>query len=630
MIKAVNKLGVSEFSDKVCVTTGRPRPEEPYVTALAINESSIVLQWDSVQYANYYTVYFNDFVIDTLSGTIDTITELEPGVEYCFSVTATNEMGESPRNWACAETPEVGNVIVGDYDDIEGYLPTNIYYNYSLTQQIYTAEELGLADTCEITSVAFYQESEYANNRYLQVFMMNTDKNNFENEYDWVNMADSIKVFEGYCTFEYGWVEIQFNTKFRYEGENILLCVVDNSGNYVNSHAYRIYYTEEIQTLRTCKDGSSYNPYNANGIYGSNMCAYKNQLKLRLAGATEGVELEAPVLAAEAINDSTITLTWNAVEGAESYAVYYEYFKLATTTDTVFTVDGLDYDETYCFTVKAVNGANVSAHSNYVCATTPDLYTPAAPVATATANGPFEIILKWNKVDYATHYNVYQGEEYEYVGTVWYDTTYTVTGLKEKTEYCFVVTAANKAGESYVSETACATTENKTPCIAPEGLEVEVEDAYTITLTWEEQSGAKSYKVYRDGSFLADTDDAEFTDTDLDPDTEYCYTVRSVCEDGKSKDSEEVCATTYGGEDIEEETTSVFDIYPNPVEDKLYIESEMEIEEVVVYTITGVVVGQQTTVNRQQSIDVTNLNSGVYFVKIVTSEGEVVKRIVKK
>ena len=84
-------------------------------------------------------------------------------------------------------------------------------------------------------------------------------------------------------------------------------------------------------------------------------------------------------------------------------------------------------------------------------------------------------------------------------------------------------------------------------------------------------------------------------------------------------------------ENIIDITENTVNIYPNPVNDRLYIETEVEIKEVAIYTITGVMVGQQTTVNRQQtlSIDVNHLNSGVYFVKIVTNEGEVVKRIVK-
>ena len=83
------------------------------------------------------------------------------------------------------------------------------------------------------------------------------------------------------------------------------------------------------------------------------------------------------------------------------------------------------------------------------------------------------------------------------------------------------------------------------------------------------------------------------------------------------------------GEGIEEVTSSV-NMYPNPVSDKFYIETEVEIEEAVIYDVFG---RQQVTetLSRQGDlvVDVTNLNSGVYFVKIVTSEGEIVKRFVK-
>ena len=82
------------------------------------------------------------------------------------------------------------------------------------------------------------------------------------------------------------------------------------------------------------------------------------------------------------------------------------------------------------------------------------------------------------------------------------------------------------------------------------------------------------------------------------------------------------------GESIEELTSSI-NIYPNPVNDRLYIEAEVEIEEVVVYDVFG---RQQSTVNGQQtlSIDVSNLNSGIYFVKINTENGNIVNKFIKK
>ena len=80
---------------------------------------------------------------------------------------------------------------------------------------------------------------------------------------------------------------------------------------------------------------------------------------------------------------------------------------------------------------------------------------------------------------------------------------------------------------------------------------------------------------------------------------------------------------------IEDNFANNVSIYPNPAKDRLYIETETEIEDIVVFDIYGR--RQQTTVNGQQtlSIDISNLNSGVYFVKITTAEGNIVKRFVK-
>ena len=84
--------------------------------------------------------------------------------------------------------------------------------------------------------------------------------------------------------------------------------------------------------------------------------------------------------------------------------------------------------------------------------------------------------------------------------------------------------------------------------------------------------------------------------------------------------------------DIDEaEHTSLLNLYPNPVNDKLYIVTEAEIEEVVVYDVYGRL--QVTKTPSQQddaTIDVSGLNSGIYFVKVVTDNGEIVKRFIKK
>ena len=100
---------------------------------------------------------------------------------------------------------------------------------------------------------------------------------------------------------------------------------------------------------------------------------------------------------------------------------------------------------------------------------------------------------------------------------------------------------------------------------------------------------------------------------------------RATLTEGFKEDNEDI-------DNITEEQISSVQVYPNPVNDKLYIATEEEVEDVVVYSITGVIVGQQSTVNGQQTltIDLSDLKSGIYFVKINTGKGNIVKRIIKQ
>jgi hypothetical protein len=79
---------------------------------------------------------------------------------------------------------------------------------------------------------------------------------------------------------------------------------------------------------------------------------------------------------------------------------------------------------------------------------------------------------------------------------------------------------------------------------------------------------------------------------------------------------------------ITEENIS-FDIYPNPVNDILYIETPTLTVEI--YDVYGRRQVTETPSHQDNlSIDVSNLKSGVYFVKVVTENGETVQRFVKK
>ncbi|MBR5604421.1 MAG: T9SS type A sorting domain-containing protein, partial [Bacteroidales bacterium] len=105
------------------------------------------------------------------------------------------------------------------------------------------------------------------------------------------------------------------------------------------------------------------------------------------------------------------------------------------------------------------------------------------------------------------------------------------------------------------------------------------------------------------------------------------FTVASVCENGESEQSE-AFEFEIKGESISEFENN-FQIYPNPVNDILYINAKENITEINIYNIIGV---KMTTVNGQQttvSVDMSGYNSGIYFVEVKTERENSIIRIIK-
>ena len=79
----------------------------------------------------------------------------------------------------------------------------------------------------------------------------------------------------------------------------------------------------------------------------------------------------------------------------------------------------------------------------------------------------------------------------------------------------------------------------------------------------------------------------------------------------------------------EEFSFNEISIYPNPVKDILYINNQNEtIEEIVVYDVLGKKVMEQNNNNAQ--INLSDLQSGFYVVKIKTEKGYICKKVVKE
>ena len=165
------------------------------------------------------------------------------------------------------------------------FLPTASDIGYSLTQQIYTKDELGKAQ--DLTSISFindYNES----TRMLEIYLVHTNKVSFEPLYegeydcnDWIPFSESDKVFSGeVCFYEEDWTTIPFNTPFKYNGtDNIALIVQDFTGTSTDFMSCRMFLSEPRQGLYICTD--EYDLYEI-GLYnfiGCIMSPIKNQIK---------------------------------------------------------------------------------------------------------------------------------------------------------------------------------------------------------------------------------------------------------------------------------------------------------------------------------------------------------------
>ena len=116
-------------------------------------------------------------------------------------------------------------------------------YQYSLTQQIYTPEQVGAAGT--ITQIAFYVATNQSRNRTLRIYLEHTGYNaiqtNDNNAYVTFPIADNV-AYSGTQNFNAtGWHTITLTTPFYYDGSSNLLLTVCDDSNSNHSTVFRTY-----------------------------------------------------------------------------------------------------------------------------------------------------------------------------------------------------------------------------------------------------------------------------------------------------------------------------------------------------------------------------------------------------
>ena len=185
------------------------------------------------------------------------------------------------------------------------YLPSYSFYEYALSQQIYTAEEIGSA--CTITSISFFNKANTDRVRTYDIYLKHTDKSSFSSATDWVTMSATDKVFSGTVTMSaMAWTTFVLDTPFAYDGTSNLIVVVDDNTNGYDQAPYMscsVYATDEGQALYAYSAATNYNPLAppTSVEYNNKVLTVKNHLIL-------GIEANEPI-------DPTVSQTFTLTQG---------------------------------------------------------------------------------------------------------------------------------------------------------------------------------------------------------------------------------------------------------------------------------------------------------------------------
>lgn len=214
-------------------------------------------------------------------------------------------------------------VTIGNNCTGEDFLPINVTYNYSYSQTIFSSEELMAG---EISSISYKFNSEIPTTISSQIYLGEVSKDVFVNPEDFVSADSLTLVYSGDVTFTQGWVTINFTIPFDYSGENnLVVAYMNNTGTWTDARFFTVCSSVGSKTI-TCYRGdqeiSINNPQEVNSAMRMTLNNRPN-VKFEINPFSASCYPPTEILSQQ-ISSQSATLTWNAVEGVEQYAVAYK------------------------------------------------------------------------------------------------------------------------------------------------------------------------------------------------------------------------------------------------------------------------------------------------------------------
>ncbi len=454
-VRVVNDCGTSEISslsETASFTTLELCPAPTDLTVSNIGSYGAEISWSQPGDGSHWYVEYStspEFeASSTHSKLVETmmVTLTDLNVNTTYYVRVRNYCGNSGTSaWVTTNfTTEIGIALIveiGNYGNITLYLPTYTGTKYSMTEQIYTAAEIGQAG--EIHSIAFYNHGS-AITRNIDLYLAHTDKDTFSTMTEWMPMTPADLVFSGNIDFlEWDWTVIEFSTPFAYNGtDNLMVLTNDNTGTIDDYRTFGVYSAPK-QSLGVYNNNDNFDP--ANPSAGSYV-GEKNHIQLgffptQCPGPTN--------ITVSDITQHTATLAWTDNGGATAWDICLngDEANAFTVTTNPYTLTGLSGETDYTVKIRTVCGDNgTSMWTGAKSFTTSALPCPVPTNFMVTNISNTSATLSWSENDISAEWQIcVNGDEDNIIDVT--TNSYTITDLTSETSYTVKV-RANCDGES--------------------------------------------------------------------------------------------------------------------------------------------------------------------------------------
>lgn len=277
----------------------------------------------------------------------------------------------------------------------------NDYYPYSVSQQIYTAEDIGMAGSVKAISFYHRMDDMSLTMNGVQIYMKHTDKNAFSGaELD--PMDDFVKVFEGKISISgAGWMTIRLDEPFTYDGNsNLMICCYDPVGVHPKGNTFTYHFADnKMRRL------ASHDPINLQEtLVGPVNTTMRNDIQLNIVPNAYPNPVKLTV---NGFTDKSASVSWSAPKGTHPAIKQYkwqykksedaDWSALASTTGTTAELSGLSAFTEYMFRVRILYAGGQSSYSVFRFVTAVSL-----PYTCGFENG----MPGWSQVDYNHWLNI--------------------------------------------------------------------------------------------------------------------------------------------------------------------------------------------------------------------------------